>query len=224
MNMKMWIRLGLLAIGVLLSPCAYPQESGWAVVAKVGTVGIGADVHRELVPKVLNLRVGASFFRYTADFRDQGISYEGKLKLGAVPVVLDVYPFKNWFRLGGGVFVNLNRVEATGKPDQQGQITINGHSYDFSELGQLNGKVEFDRASPYFGIGFGNPIKDHKHWGFYVDLGGIYHGRPDATLSASGALVPQLQADLKEQELRFENDARKYVFFPIVQFGISYHF
>jgi len=222
--MTMRFSVGLLAAGLLLSPCAYSQDSGWAVVAKVGSVGIGADVHRELVPKTLNLRVGASFFRYTADIRDRGIDYEGKLKLGAVPVVLDVYPFRNWFRLGGGVFVNLNRLDGAGKPDQLGQITINGHSYPASALGQLEGKVEFKRASPYFGIGFGNPIKQDKHWGFYVDLGAMYHGRPDATLSVTNAIIPQLQVDLKQQELRFEDDARKYAFFPIVQLGVSYHF
>jgi len=222
--MTMRFSVGLLAAGLLLSPCAYSQDSGWAVVAKVGSVGIGADVHRELVPKTLNLRVGASFFRYTADIRDRGIDYEGKLKLGAVPVVLDVYPFRNWFRLGGGVFVNLNRLDGAGKPDQLGQITINGHSYPAAALGQLEGKVEFNRASPYFGIGFGNPIKQDKHWGFYVDLGAMYHGRPDATLSVTNAIIPQLQVDLKQQELRFEDDARKYTFFPIVQLGVSYHF
>jgi hypothetical protein len=199
-------------------------DSGWAVVGKVGTVGIGADVHRAIVPHILNLRVGASFFRYSTGFTDKGVDYAGKLKLGAVPVVLDVYPFKNWFRLGGGLFVNLNRVEGTGKPNQQGQITINGRSYPVAQIGQLDGTVKFNRVAPYFGLGFGNPIKQNKHWGFYVDLGAIYHGHPGAMLSTTNTTVPQLQIDLKQQEVRFENDVKGYTFFPIIQFGVSYHF
>jgi len=222
--MKMSICHGLLSFGLLACPAALVADTGWAVVGKVGTVGIGADIHRAIVPRTLNLRVGASFFRYSADFTNKGIDYAGKLELGAVPVVLDVYPFRNWFRVGGGLFVNLNRVEGTGKPNQQGQITINGHPYTVTQIGQLNGTVRFNRVAPYFGLGFGNPIKRNKHWGFYIDLGAIYHGHADATLSTTGTTLPQLQTDLKQQELRIENEARKYTFFPIIQFGVSYRF
>jgi len=224
MKMKISLCCGVVTFALLAFPMAVAADSGWAVVGKAGTVGIGADVHRAIVPRTLNLRVGASFFRYSLDFTNESIHYGGNLKLGAVPAVLDVYPFRNWFRLGGGLFVNLNRIEGAARPNQQGQITINGHAYPIAQIGQLDGSVRFNRVAPYFGLGFGNPIKRSKHWGFWVDLGAMYHGHADATLTTTIAGIPQLQTDLKQQEVRFENDARKYTLFPIVQFGVSYRF
>lgn len=221
--MRVHVVCGLFVLGLLLSPCLMAQDTGWAVVAKAGTVGFGADVHRSLVPKVLNLRVGASFFRHSLDISDNDIDYSGRLKLGAVPIMADVYPFKNWFRLGGGVFINLNEVDGTAKPSQ-GLITINGHTYSTDEVGQLEASVKFNRASPYFGIGFSNPIKRSRHWGVTFDLGVMYHGQPDATLAASGVPSAQLAIDITQQVQRFENDAQKYTIFPILQFGVSYHF
>ena len=35
---------------------------------------------------------------------------------------------------------------------------------------------------------------------------------------------PQLQNDLNQQQERFNHDARRYVVFLIIQFGVSYHF
>ncbi|MBZ5498618.1 MAG: hypothetical protein LAP85_19655 [Acidobacteriia bacterium] len=221
--MKMHTCLGLLAIGLMAGAGAFAQDTGWGVVGKVGTEGIGADVHRALVPRILNLRVGASFFRYSADITDKDIDYSGKLKLGAVPVVLDVYPFKNWFRLGGGIFVNLNEVNGTARP-RQGLITINGHSYSTDQIGQMYATVKFNRAAPYFGLGFSNPIRQGKRWGFYFDLGAMYHGHPTAALTTTRTPVAQLQIDLNQQTQRFNSDARRFSVFPIIQFGISYHF
>jgi hypothetical protein len=219
----MYICLGVFATILLVGPFAAAQDSGWGVVGKVGTEGIGADVHRAIVPKVLNLRAGASFFRYSADFSDKDINYSGRLKLGAVPIVLDVYPFRNWFRLGGGLFVNLNEVTGTAKPDS-GHITINGHSYTADQIGELDAKIKFNRAAPYFGLGFSNPLRKGKHWGFYFDLGAIYHGHPVATMSTTKVPSAQLQADLNQQVVRFNSDAKRFGIFPIIQFGISYHF
>jgi hypothetical protein len=221
--MRVNVLLGLLAIAVLASPCAFGKDSGWAVVGKAGSMGFGADIHRQLAPKLLNLRFGAGFFQISADFSNKDINYGATLKLGAVPIGVDVYPFKNWFRLEGGLLINLNGVDGTAKPNQ-GQIQINGHTYSADQVGQLNATLRVNRAAPFLGLGFGNPIKRGKHWGFTFDLGAMYHGHPKAVLSATKTLSTQLQSDLQQQQQSIENDAKKYTFFPIIQFGISYHF
>jgi hypothetical protein len=221
--MKVYMALAVLSIALLVCPCAFAQDSAWAVVGKVGTVGVGGDVHIALVPKVLNLRLGVSFFRYTADLTDKDIDYSARLKLGAVPIIADVYPFKNWFRLGGGIVVNLNEFNGTAKPNQ-GQITINGRSYSADQIGELDAAVKFNRAAPYFGLGFSNPVRKGKHWGFYFDLGAMYHGHPKATLSATKAPSSQFLSDLSNQQQRFNNDAKPYTFWPVIQLGVSYHF
>ncbi len=216
--------VSLLIVLFMFSFPAFSQEnkSGCAVDAKVGTLGIGADLSCSLVPRVLNLRAGASFFSYSADFREKGIEYRGKLRLGAVPIVLDVFPFKNWFRLGGGLIVNLNDLTGTATSDQ-GTLTIGDHTYSLQDIGQLQGKAKFNRAAPYFGIGFNNPVKRRGHWGFFVDLGAMYHGRPSVTLTAA-KITPQLQVDVNKEVQNVNDDVKRFTIFPIVQLGVSYRF
>ncbi len=202
--------------------CSQEEKSGCAVDAKVGTLGIGADLSCSLVPRILNIRTGLSYFSYSADIREKGITYGGKLRLGTVPVVLDVFPFKNWFRLGGGLMVNLNDLKGTAAADQA-TLTIGDHTYSLQDIGQLQGKAKFNRAAPYFGIGFNNPVKRRGHWGFFVDLGGMYHGQPSVTLTAART-TPQLQADVNKEIQRVNDDVKRFTIFPIIQLGVSYRF
>ena len=204
------------------SALAENEGSDWAIDAKIGTLGIGADVSRALVRGVLNLRIGASFFSYSDEFNAQEIDYSGELRLGAVPIALDVFPLKNWFRLGGGFIVNLNQVTGTAVP-RQGVFDIGDNTYNAQEIGQLKAKAQFNRIAPYFGLGFNNPVKKKGHWGFFVDLGAIYHGQPSFNLTATNT-NPQLQADLNKEIQKVENEIKDYKFFPVIQLGVSYHF
>jgi hypothetical protein len=213
-----------LLLALLLPFPALSQESksGCALDAKVGTLGIGADLSCSLVPRILNFRAGASFFSYSTDFDEKGINYRGKLRLGAVPIALDIFPFKNWFRLGGGLIINLNEVSGTAVSNQ-GSVTIGDHRYNLQDFGQLSGKAKFNRAAPYFGIGFNNPVKRKGHWGFFADLGVMYHGRPSIALTAAH-VTPQLQVDLNKEIQQVNDDVKKFTIFPVVQLGVSYRF
>jgi hypothetical protein len=218
--------LAALIIVVMFSITTFAGDkpgSGWAIDAKVGTMGIGADVSRSIVPRVLNFRTGVSLFSYSTDFDEEGITYNAKLKLGAVPIAVDVFPFKNWFRIGGGVVINLNEVTGTGNPTSGGQITIGDTAYNITDLGQVNGKVKFNRAAPYFGIGFNNPIKKTGHLGFFVDLGLLYHGSPITTLTTTKT-VAGLQQEIDKQLSKTNKDLADFKIFPVVQMGFSYKF
>jgi hypothetical protein len=211
------------------STLAFAEDSGndkgrgWALDAKVGTLGFGADLSRSIVPRVLNLRVGASFFSYTADFSEEGINYRGQLRLGAVPIALDVFPFKNWLRIGGGALINLNEVRGTAQPSG-GTLTIGDRTYNAQDVGQLDGKVKFERVAPFVGLGFSNPIKDKgHHWGFFADLGILYHGTPNARLTSSKS-ISGLQDDINRENQSLNNEIKDYKIFPVIQLGISYHF
>ncbi len=224
-------RLFMLAVLLLVfafnSPAAFSADKedsegrGWALDAKAGTLGFGADINRSIVPRVMNLRVGASFFSYSADISEDEIDYRAKLKLGAVPIAVDVFPFKNWFRLGGGIQINLNEVTAT--TASNGTVTIGDHQYNIQDFGQLEGKVKFNRVAPYFGIGFNNPIKRKGRLGFFADLGFMYHGTPTATLTPS-RLVPGLQEDIARETQEINDDLKDYPIYPVIQLGISYRF
>jgi hypothetical protein len=225
MKKQCWVIVFAAILSFSLTVVAIAEEkpgSGWALDAKVGTLGIGADVSRSIVPRLLNMRVGASFFSYSTDFDEEGISYNADLKLGAVPIALDVFPFRNWFRLGGGVLINLNEVTGTAQATN-GTVTIGDTKYNLADLGQVQGKVKFNRAAPYFGLGFNNPIKKKGHLGFFADLGVMYHGNPFISLTTAKT-VPNLQANIDKQVAKTNEDLKRFTLFPIIQFGISYKF
>jgi hypothetical protein len=198
------------------------QGSGWAIGAKAGTLGIGVDVSRSIVPRVLNLRVGAGFFSYKTDLNEEGIDYSAKLKLSTVPIALDVFPFKNWFRLGGGVVVNLNEIEGTGHSNT-GTFTIGDRQYTSQDVGEINGKIKFNRASPYFGLGFNNPIKRSGRIGFFTDIGLLYHGTPVASLSTTKT-IPGLQTEIDKEVQSINQDIKDFKLTPVIQFGLSIRF
>ncbi len=221
-NSRILFLLGFLSFLIASSP-AFAREGNWAVVGRAGTTGFGAEVHRQQVPRLLTFRAGAQFFRYSLDYSDNGIEYGAHLKLGAVPIGLDIHPFKNWFRLNGGIIVNLNEVTGVARP-VLGLININGVLYQAAQIGQLDAKVKFNRAAPFFGLGFGRPFKPGKHWGFTFDLGAMYHGQAKLSLNTTLPAASQLQTNLRQQEQQFNNDAKDYTLYPIIQFGLSYRF
>ena len=198
------------------------QGRGWALDTKLGTLGIGVDLNRSIIPCVLNLRVGASFFSHSINFNDEGINYNAKLKLGAVPIAVDVFPFKNWFRLGGGVVISLNEMHASGQTST-GTWEIGDGVYTAQDIGQMYGKIKANRVAPYLGLGFNNPITRKGHLGFFADLGLLYHGTPSAVMTTTKT-VPQLQADIDKEIRDVNDDIREFKLFPVVQLGFSYRF
>ena len=231
--------LYLLSLLLLTLPCpmfAGEEDSGcegWALDVKFGTLGIGGDISRSIVPCVLNLRAGASFFQFeNNDLVDNDIHYDADIKLGAIPISLDVFPFRNWFRLSGGVAINFTGIEGTAVPQELigfDIVKIGDNNYATDAIGQLKTEVKVNRVSPYFGIGFSNPIKRFGRLGFFADLGLLYHGAPSVTLTTStiptfeeGILM--LREDLAKQTQLMEDEAKDYKILPVVQLGLSYRF
>ena len=221
---RLWGIVFLLFLSAISGLSAENEDAGgWALDVKAGTLGIGADLNRSIVPGLLNLRAGVSLYSHTADFDIDGIRYNTDLRLGAVPVSLDVFPFRNWFRLGGGFLFNLN--EFTGRTPLSGTISIGDNQYEIQDFGRLEAKIDFNEVAPFVGIGFNNPIKKSGRLGFFADLGFMYHGTPAVTLSTSQPVSnPQFQADLEKELQNINEDIRDYTILPIIQLGISYRF
>ena len=224
--MRGYLRIGWVAVLILSCSSAFAADKTWAVAVKAGSLGVGADIHRVIFADRLNLRIGASYFQRAQNFTNSGIRYTGTFRMGAVPISLDAYPFKNWFRVQAGMMVNLTRLRGNGqfRTDQVGSglIMIGAHSYTPDSIGSLQGTVNVDRVSPFFGLGFGNPIKKGKRWGIFMDIGAIYHGTPTLNLQTTRSFPPTLSADIQTQEQIFTNDTHRYIFYPIVQLGVSF--
>ncbi|MGK7899874.1 MAG: hypothetical protein AB4352_00400 [Hormoscilla sp.] len=202
--------------------------SGFAIVPKAGTLGLGADVVAQIIPH-LNGRVGISGLGIDVEVSSDEIDYDGDVNLGGVPLLLDWYPAKSGFRVTGGLVINNNEIDLDAKGrDEDRTITIGDRSFTVNDVGDLEGEVEFNDIAPYIGIGFGNPVKPGRQWGFTVDLGIMFQGAGDVNIRATNASQAALDLGLNEQLEREEDDIQDEVdnfkVYPILQIGVTYQF
>ncbi len=84
--------------------------------------------------------------------------------------------------------------------------------------------LRFNRTTPCFGLGCSNPIGKGKRWGFLFDMGAMYHGQGDVTLTTTRMPPPELLIDLKREEQNVGDEIRNFKFSPLIQSGISFRF
>jgi hypothetical protein len=213
--------VGLLGVGV-----AHADDLGVSV--KGGTLGFGVDVSKSFSDS-LGARIGLNGYNYSTTKAESGVDYDFKLKLGSVSLLADWYPFQGTFRTSAGLFYNNNKASLNAKPSS-GTYTINNVSYTAAEVGSLNGEMTFNKAAPYIGIGWGNPVAKEKTWGFVADIGVLFQGSPkfalDVTCGAAvdAATCTQLKADAAAERTQAESDLKSFSWYPVVSIGVSYKF
>jgi hypothetical protein len=180
---------------------------------RAGTTGIGADVGFNVAPAI-DARVGYSALTWSKDIDTSNATYKGDLKLSNLNALLDFHPLGPVFRLTGGIILNDNKYDATGRPN--------------SGPGSINAQVKTgNRAAPYLGVGWGNVAGAGVN--FYADLGLMFMGSPKATLSAdcSGLSASQcstLQSQAASEQGALEDKLHRYKAFPVLSIGVTIGF
>jgi hypothetical protein len=198
-------------------------SAGAGLGIKVGSLGIGAELTKSLTKKV-NVRVGGNLFNYSYSGTEDDIEYDFELKLKNFQGLIDLHPSGGAFRLSGGLVSNSNVLDAKGLAT--GNYDIGNGTYTSSEVGTLTAKVDFKRAVPYAGIGFGNAGSEGKGVGFIFDLGVVFQGAPNAALTANGSASgrAQFQSDLRLEEANLQEDLKVFKYYPVIAIGISFKF
>jgi hypothetical protein len=199
------------AAAILASGAA--QAAGIGI--RAGTTGIGADVGFGIAP-TLSARIGYSALKWNYDVNTSNANYNGHLKLSNLNGLLDFHPFGPAFRFTGGVILNSNKYEATGRPSNA------------AIPGSFNATVEPSRrAAPYLGIGWGNVSGTGVN--FYSDLGVMFMGAPKATLNAdcSGLSASQcsaVQGQAAAEQARLEDQLKRFKAYPVLNIGLTIGF
>lgn len=222
------LRICLALAGLLASGAAAAQSNIGAGV-DLGTTGAGAHLTFGLAPS-LNARLGLNYFKYDFDKSTENVDYDLDGKLQTVNALLDWYPRAGSnFRLTGGVFYNDTRFDAVGQPNQAGTFRLNGTTYNSADVGLLVGKVDFRKAAPYLGIGWGNPFTAQRGWSFGADLGVFYQDEARVSLrsvncTVQSALCARLAGDVAAEERRLADEASDYKVYPVLRASLSYRF
>jgi hypothetical protein len=215
----------ILSIAAALAAAGSAQAAGVGI--RAGTTGLGADLGWNLAP-TLDARVGYSALNVGTHVNSGDVRYDSKLKLSNLSALADWKALGPFFRLTGGFILNDNKYNMTGEPSG-GTYRINGHTYNASDVGSLNGDVKAGRRiAPYLGIGGGNVAGAGVN--FYWDLGIMFMGSPKARLNANcgPTLTPsqcaQLQSDVASAERSLEDDLKRLKYYPVANIGITIGF
>ena len=194
---------------------------------RLGTLGIGLELE-SLVTDRFGIRGLVNGGSVSYDYDESGIRYDGKLRFGTGFLLADWHPYAGSFRLSGGLAYNNQRFAGTARPSG-GTISINGTNYSSAQVGSLDGRVTFSKASPYLGVGWGLSQRAGSRVYFSADLGVMYQ-RPSATLTGNcgpallASVCAQLQSDIRAEEAEFRDSADDLRFYPVISVGFGLRF
>jgi hypothetical protein len=215
-------------VSILLVACTAGSAQARDVAATVdlGTTGLGLHLSTPLAAK-LNGRIGVNIANTSYEGNTSDLGYDFKLKLKTVDALLDYHPFDSAFRLTGGVVYNGNKIDARAKPSG-GTYTINNVPYNAATVGDLSSKIDFRKAAPYLGIGWGNAVKE-AGWSFGTDLGIMFQGTPKTQLASNNCtalpiLCSRLASDVAAENVKLGEEVKDFKFYPVIRVGLSYRF
>ncbi|HEY8606006.1 MAG TPA: hypothetical protein VIM12_02680 [Noviherbaspirillum sp.] len=195
----------------------------------IGTTGVGFHATIPLREN-LNARLGLGYLGYSYDGNTRNMDYRLHLKANTYDALLDWYPSKeSAFRVTAGLAYNGNKIEAHGAQGAGGSYRLGGGTYDAAAVGEVRGRVSFNKIAPYLGIGWGRGSRDEKGWSFSTDIGVLFQGNAKTSLSSSGcsastAVCGQLAADLARENRELRKEADRFKVYPVLRVGIGYTF
>jgi opacity protein-like surface antigen len=215
-------------VSILLVACAAGsvQARDLAATVDLGTTGLGLHVTTPLAAK-LNGRIGVNVANYSYDGSTSDMDYDFKLKLKTVDALLDYYPFDGAFRVTGGVVYNGNKIDARAKPNG-GSYNINNVTYTAADVGDLSSKIDFRKAAPYLGIGWGNAVKA-QGWSVGMDLGVMFQGKPKTQLASNNCTAmaefcDRLANDVAAENVKLGEEVKDFKLYPVIRVGVNYRF
>jgi opacity protein-like surface antigen len=207
---------------------ASSAQADVGVSADIGTTGFGLHLSAPLQEN-LNARIGVNYLHYSYTGNTSDVDYDFKLKLTSLEALLDWFPMESQFRVSAGLIYNGNKVDATGKSNSTGKYKLGENEYSQNDIGRIDGKVDFRKVVPYLGIGWGNALAKDKGWGFTSDLGVIFQGSPNTSLTNSecnltASACEVLVTDVAAENVKLRDKADSFKFYPVVRVGVSYKF
>jgi hypothetical protein len=194
--------------------------AGSSIGLILSTNGVGLQFAQNLgSSKMLALRVGGMYMpfkltNFEYDFNGSTLVINGDIKLGAVQALMDFHPFKNAFKITGGVAYMLTDMTGTAllkDSVQQGDIMLSPE-----EVGKIDVGMKVGPICPYIGIGFGRAIPKTRA-SFNFEIGGYYITHPVVTFQASGMLAPT-----SSQEKVIQDNVNGLSWLPMMNFGINF--
>ena len=215
----------LLLCVALLSLNAAAFAEGIAVGGRIGTLGVGVEATVGIFP-TLNARLGINKFNYSYDGTESDVDYDIDLNLDSWNALLDWYVLSS-FHLTGGLLFNDNSLDVSANLVPGKSYTIGEAKFSSSQIGTLQGSLDFEKSALYLGMGWGNPVEKDRFFSVNFDVGVVLQGSPSASLTSTGGAFSNndfFKENLLKEEADLEDAVDSFKYYPVLSLGIAFHF
>lgn len=213
-----------LCLAAPLSARAQPKEVV-AIGGQIGTLGLQGTVAFNLNDYFdVRMAVGAlPTWSFKVDVND--LNYDFNMSIYSLGGFVDWHPMAGGFRVSGGVIFNNHDINSSVTPAPDKSWDIGGTSYPGVVLGTLDAKAEFNTAAPYLGIGYCGAFRHMDRLHFTFDLGVMFWGAPNVSLSSNTSIpVPGLEDSIKKEEQELEDQLNFLQYYPVAAIGVTWSF
>lgn len=197
----------VLAVTSILASVA-ADASGFSLGGRIGLPGIGLEANAKF-SNYFGARASFTGLGYSFDFTYDDVDYDVESNVAIGSLLLDLYPTGGMFRLTAGGAYYRGQYDISATPSPGFLYQIGDTYYSSTDIGVLDGGIEYKKAVPYLGLGWDFMARRKSGFGVTVDLGVYFLGKPDdVTLTASGGGVSA--TDLTLERSNIEDDAASY--------------
>jgi hypothetical protein len=199
---------------------------GLSIGAQIGTLGWGGDLVFG-INRFLSLRSGVNTGSLGVALELDGVDYDTDINFFSVPLLIDLYPFGDHFRISTGAYIpNGTSMDLAATPDEA--VQIGDHTYGPDVVGNLTGSVEVDSTFAYYlGIGFGNPVAEDQRLTVKLDLGVVFQSY-EVELNSDGAgmtaKLDTFREDIVKEEANLQDDFDQLKVYPVITLGLALTF
>lgn len=211
-------------LALLIVASTAHAEGNVALGARISTLGVGPEVSLGLSDD-LTVRGAAHWGSYSVDGDTDDIEYDCDLNLASGLATVEWNVLAGGFHIDAGMLFNGNNIDASAKATN-GTVTINDVDYNAGVVGTIKGEIDFKPVVPYLGLGWGNPVGADTTWTFFCNLGVVFQGSPDVSLSADGVLGTNATflQNLQQEEQELQEDMDAFEYYPVIALGLTYKF
>lgn len=214
-------------LGAILSafPIAALADSGASVDIDLhaSTIGHGIGFAIPLSENVAG-RVSLSKLNYSFTTTQDQLNYDASFKLGSVAALADWHVFGGFTHLTAGIIFNNNDFTMQATPVGS-SFTIDGATYNTTQVSSLNATVTFNKVAPYIGFGWSGRASK-TGWSFKSDIGVMFIGTPKSELSITGSLANDatVRSHVANAQSKLDQDLESIKLYPVISLGIGYAF
>lgn len=221
--MKRGVVNTLIIAGVLLSAEAAIAATD-ILSNQIGTLSLYTGVQQPLTNSVI-IRTSASTLNYEANLQENTTSHLHLPQPGDInSTIADYHPWTGGFRLSAGLFYDGKALAPTISPNDNTYSHIGTERiFPFQE------KAKVHPLTPYFGFGWGLAPAKESSWMFSLDVGLIYQGTPETSLTTQcgtplSARCRALQSDTDRKEENFQDTLEHLGWYPVLSAGVTFKF